>query len=75
MSFAFTTKEDKYDFENNTRTILNIDKLYDVSVVDLPFYDSTSVYARDIDTSKEDARKFLLNKVNNSLKKELLNRL
>lgn len=52
-SFAFTTKSDKYDFDTDTRTILEIDKLYDVSVVDTPFYDSTSVYARSLDNSEE----------------------
>jgi len=47
MSFAFTTRGDEYDYDTDTRTITDIDKLYDVSVVDMPFYDSTSVYARN----------------------------
>lgn len=46
MSFAFTVREDEYDYDTDTRTIKDIDRLYDVSVVDIPFYDSTSVYAR-----------------------------
>lgn len=46
MSFAFTVRGDEYDYDTDTRTITDIDKLYDVSVVDMPFYDSTSVYAR-----------------------------
>lgn len=46
MSFAFTVAEEKWDAETDTRTILKIDKLYDVSVVDMPFYDTTSIYAR-----------------------------
>lgn len=50
MSFAFTVDKEEYDYDTHTRTILHIDKLYDVSVVDVPFYDSTEVYAR----SKED---------------------
>lgn len=45
-SFAFTVRGDEYDYDTDTRTITDIDKLYDVSVVDMPFYDSTSVYAR-----------------------------
>ena len=53
MSFAFTVKEENYDFDTDTRTILNIDKLYDVSVVDTPYYDSTSVFARKLDNSQE----------------------
>ena len=47
MSFAFTTRGDEYDYDTDTRTITDIEKLYDVSVVDMPFYDSTSVYARN----------------------------
>ncbi len=50
MSFAFTVDKEEYDYETNTRRILHIDKLYDVSIVDVPFYDSTEIYAR----SKED---------------------
>ena len=46
MSFAFTVDKDEYDYDTDTRKILSIDKLFDVSVVDTPFYDSTSVYAR-----------------------------
>lgn len=47
MSFAFTTRGDEYDYDTDTRTITDIEKLFDVSVVDMPFYDSTSVYARN----------------------------
>ncbi len=46
MSFAFTVRKDKYDKETRTRTILDIEKIYDVSAVDLPAYDTTSIYAR-----------------------------
>lgn len=53
MSFAFTTKEETYDYETDTRRILKIDKLFDVSVVDVPFYEATSVYARSLDNSEE----------------------
>lgn len=53
MSFAFTVadKGDTWTFgeKETTRDINNIDRLYDVSVVDTPFYDSTSVYARSFD--------------------------
>ncbi len=50
MSFAFTVSEEEWDYENDTRRILRIDKLYDVSVVDTPFYDTTSIYARALST-------------------------
>ena len=46
MSFAFRVKEDSYDRETNTRTILKISKLYDVAAVDMPAYDQTSISAR-----------------------------
>ena len=36
QSFAFTVREASYDKETHTRTILKIDKLYDVSPVSFP---------------------------------------
>ena len=48
-SFAFTVDEDDYDYETDTRTIKRIGKVFDVSVVDQPFYNATDVsIARDI---------------------------
>lgn len=46
MSFAFTVRKDSYDMKTKTRTIMDIDKLFDVSAVDMPAYDSTSISAR-----------------------------
>ena len=45
MSFAFTVSSQKIDRSGNIpkRTITGIDRLYDVSVVDLPAYDQTSI--------------------------------
>lgn len=43
QSFAFTVDEDEYDYETDTRTITKIGKLFDVSVVDQPFYNATDV--------------------------------
>lgn len=43
QSFAFTIDEDEYDYDTDTRTITKIGKLYDVSVVDQPFYNATDV--------------------------------
>ena len=53
MSFAFTVRGEEYDYDTDTRTITDIDRLYDVSVVDMPFYDSTSVFARNLDNSND----------------------
>ena len=58
QSFAFTVDEDEYDYETDTRTITKIGKLFDVSVVDQPFYNATDVsVARDIDNQEFLARR------------------
>lgn len=53
MSFAFTVADrgDTWSFgeSETTREVTDIDKLYDVSVVDTPFYDGTSVFARSLE--------------------------
>ena len=47
MSFAFTVKSQSWDRSGKIpkRTITAIDRLFDVSVVDLPAYDQTSIQA------------------------------
>lgn len=53
QSFAFTVDEDDYDYDTDTRTIKRIWKVFDVSVVDQPFYNATDVsVARDINNSE-----------------------
>lgn len=60
MSFAFTVSREEWDDETKTRRILEIDKLYDVSAVDQPFYQDTSIFARSLaDFEKESAEKKL----------------
>lgn len=53
MSFSFTIADqgDEWSFGESeiSRKVTNINKLYDVSVVDTPFYDTTSVYARSLE--------------------------
>ncbi|WP_034438558.1 HK97 family phage prohead protease [Clostridium ihumii] len=53
MSFAFTVGESgdtwTYGKDETLREVTNINKLFDVSVVDTPFYDTTSVYARSFE--------------------------
>ena len=70
MSFAFTVEEEKWDLATDTRTILRIDKLFDVSVVDTPFYDTTSIYARALSTLESEKEKL----DNLRAKRELLQR-
>lgn len=47
MSFAFTVKRQEYDYDTDTRKILEFDKIFDVSVVDVPAYEQTEIYARN----------------------------
>ncbi len=53
MSFAFNVadKGDNWTFgeKETKREVNNIAKLWDVSVVDTPFYDSTSIYTRSFE--------------------------
>ena len=56
MSFAFTVRGENYDSKTRTRTIRDIDRLYDVSAVDFPAYDTTSISARgffELESEKE----------------------
>ena len=50
MSFAFTTAKDEWNYDTDTRRVMQIDRLFDVSVVDTPFYDTTSIYARALES-------------------------
>ena len=68
MSFAFRVADggDTWTFgENETvREVTNIAKLWDVSVVDTPFYDSTSIYTRSFELlESEEKRLESLNEV------------
>lgn len=54
MSFAFSVIREVWDNETNTRRILEIDKLYDVSAVDQPFYVETSIFARSLEEYKKE---------------------
>lgn len=58
MSFAFTVAERKWDYETDTRTVLRISKLFDVSVVDVPAYDNTEIYARSKEEYKKEKREY-----------------
>lgn len=51
MSFAFTVNDEEVSRRGNTplRRITEIDYIYDVSVVDTPAYEGTSIYARSLE--------------------------
>lgn len=58
MSFAFTVAEEEYDRNNRTRHIKKIDKVWDVSGVDIPAYDTTTLSARSyFELEREKERK------------------
>ena len=61
MSFAFKVAGggDTWSFgdKETTREVNNIERLFDVSVVDTPFYDSTSIYARSLDLLESEEKR------------------
>lgn len=58
MSFAFTVKKQSWDRSGKipVRRIESIDRLYDVSVVDIPAYEGTSIYSRSLDLVETELR-------------------
>ena len=58
MSFAFTVKSQSWDRSGEVpvRTIKQIERLYDVSIVDVPPYEGTSVYARSLELLDSETR-------------------
>ena len=60
MSFSFSVNKSSYDKEKHLRTIEKVKKLYDVSAVDIPAYDDTSISARSsFELEKEKEQKLL----------------
>jgi HK97 family phage prohead protease len=49
MSFRFTIGSEAYDYEHRMWSVLRVKRLYDVSAVDIPAYDDTSISARMAD--------------------------
>lgn len=52
MSFAFTINAEEYNRDTRTRSVTEVKRLYDVAVVDIPAYESTSVMARSFFTAE-----------------------
>lgn len=85
QSFAFVVDEDEYDYDTDTRTITKIGKVFDVSVVDQPFYNATDVSVarnqndefleRRNELRKEEEEKRQKQKALDDKKKELLEKL
>lgn len=58
MSFAFSVEKEEYDQTQRLRRITGIKRLFDVAIVDIPAYDTTSVYARsyfEVEAEKDKA--------------------
>lgn len=65
MSFAFTVLEDNWTYgENGTdyRIIKKFDRIFDVSVVDVPAYDETSIIARSKEIAEAASKSLLENR-------------
>ncbi len=56
MSFAFTIAEESFDKDNLQWNVRKIKRLYDVSAVDIPAYDDTSINARKTFILEADAQ-------------------
>lgn len=62
MSFAFTVLEASYNRDTRTRTISKFKRIWDVSAVDIPAYQNTSISARSFfEAEAERERKALEN--------------
>ncbi|MCU0104436.1 HK97 family phage prohead protease [Acholeplasma vituli] len=72
MSFAFTVKNQSWDRAGMVpvRTIQKIDRLYDVSIVDVPAYEGTSVYARSLELLDNNTRE--LENLKHEYQKEII---
>lgn len=62
MSFAFSVRKQEWDYENDTRRITDISQLFDVSVVDIPAYDTTEIYARSKENYDKEKEKYIIEK-------------
>lgn len=58
MSFAFSVRKQEWNYETDTRRITGISQLFDVSVVDVPAYDSTEIYARSKEEYEKEKREY-----------------
>lgn len=59
MSFAFSVRKQEWDYENDIRRITDISQLFDVSVVDIPAYDTTEIYARSKENYDQEKEKYI----------------
>lgn len=72
MSFAFSVRKQEWDYENDIRRITEISQLFDVSVVDVPAYDSTEIYARSKEQYEKEKQQYTQDKLEREKLKLLL---
>lgn len=70
MSFSFTVSEERYDKENRMRIITGIRRIYDVSAVSIPAYDTTTIQARSFLEAEAERERKALDSAN--LRKKLI---
>ncbi len=70
MSFSFHASKEEWDYDNDTRRVLEIDKLWDVSIVDVPAYEDTEISARKKEEYSTEKEKY--NNSKNQLKRNKL---
>lgn len=60
MSFAFVVSDASWETVNgqDIRRIKSIEKLFDVSVVDVPAYDQTEIYARSKEVAEKEQEEY-----------------
>ena len=72
MSFAFSVRKQEWDYENDVRRITEIAQLFDVSVVDVPAYETTKIYARSKESYESEKEKYQKEKLEKEKLKLLL---
>lgn len=72
MSFAFSVRKQEWDYENDIRRITEISQLFDVSVVDVPAYDDTEIYARSKESYEKEKEQYQKEKLEKEKLKLLL---
>ena len=72
MSFAFCVRKQEWDYENDVRRITEISQLFDVSVVDVPAYETTEIYARSKEEYDKEKEKYKQEKLEKEKLKLLL---
>lgn len=63
MSWSFIVKRDRYDKATRTRTILEVNKVYDVSAVSVPANDNTIISARDYFNAQHEKEQQMIKRI------------